>query len=111
MTINTIITILLIVAVVSVFGIALYTYLKNTALSSIREDVYQLFLTAEHIFTETKQGKQKLSWVVQHARGLLPSWAKNIITDEVLYKVIDKWFKAVKDLLDDGKYNKSVEDE
>ena len=111
MTVNTIITVLLIVAAAAVFGIALYTYLKNTALSEIRADVYQLFLKAEHLFTETKQGKQKLDWVVQRARQYLPGWTRTIITDELLYKVIDNWFGTVKDLLDDGKSNKSVEGE
>ena len=52
-------------------------------------------------------GQQKLKWVVQQARGLLPKWLQIIITEEMLLKVIDVWFDGVKDLLDDGKVNGS----
>ncbi|MBQ2987369.1 MAG: hypothetical protein IJE23_07805 [Tyzzerella sp.] len=108
MTINTIITILVIIVALVGLGIAAYLYFKQKKLSEIRADVYQLFLEAEHRYTETKQGKQKLKWVVSRARGLLPDWIQIFITEAALEKIIDLWFKAVKDLLDDGKYNKSV---
>ena len=111
MTTETIIAIVSLVVIVILVGLAIYMYLKNTSLEQIRYDVYQLFLKAEHEFTETKSGKQKLEWVVQKARSLLPSWARLIISEEMLYIVIDEWFDAVKDLLDDGKINKSVENE
>lgn len=51
--------------------------------------------------------QQKLKWVVQQARGLLPKWLQVIMSEEVLLKIIDWWFKEVKDLLDDGKVNGS----
>ena len=108
MTINTIITILVIIVALVGLGITAYLYFKEKKLSEIRADVYQLFLEAEHKYTETKQGKQKLKWVVSRARGLLPDWLQVFITETALEKMIDIWFKAVKDLLDDGKYNKSV---
>ena len=67
----------------------------------------KLFLHAEHIYKESGQGEQKLKWVVQQARGLLPKWLQVIMSEEVLLKIIDWWFKEVKDLLDDGKVNGS----
>lgn len=108
MTINTIITILVIIVALVGLGITAYLYFKEKKLSEIRADVYKLFLEAEHRYTETKQGKQKLKWVVSRARDLLPDWLQVFITEAALEKIIDLWFKAVKDLLDDGKYNKSV---
>ena len=105
---NTIITILVIIATLVGLGITAYLYLKEKKLNEIRADVYELFLKAEHRYTESKQGKQKLKWVVPKARGLLPSWLQMFITEAALEKIIDLWFRAVKDLLDDGKYNKSV---
>ena len=108
MTINTIITILVIIATLVGLGITLYRYFKEKSLNEIRADVYQLFLEAEHRYTESKQGKQKLKWVVYRARELLPAWLHMFITEAALEKIIDLWFRAVKDLLDDGKYNKSV---
>lgn len=82
-------------------------YPKEKGLDGIRTDVYQLILKAEHIFNESGQGKQKLKWVVQQARGLLPKWLQFFITEEALLKIIDNWFAGVKDLLDDGKVNNS----
>lgn len=107
MTINTIVAIILIVFLVAVLVGGLYLYLRDKTLSEIRADVYQLFLKAEHNPEFTKQGKQKMKWVLQQARGLLPSWAQVFITDTFLEKVVQAWFDAVKDLLDDGKLNKT----
>ena len=56
---------------------------------------------------ELKTGYCKYEWVVQQARGLLPKWLQVIMSEEVLLKIIDWWFKEVKDLLDDGKVNGS----
>lgn len=109
MTINTAILIVLILLGVFFFGTCLYIYLRNRSLEEIRTDVYQLFLKAEHMYKESGTGKQKMKWVIGKARLLLPSWLQMFITDELLYSVIEGWFRAVKDLLDDGKYNKSVQ--
>lgn len=109
MTTNVIVTIVLITLTLTVFCVGIYFYVRNKTLDEIRTDVYQLFLKAEHLYTESGEGKQKMKWVISRARALLPKWAQLFITDELLYKVVEGWFGAVKDLLDDGKYNKSTE--
>lgn len=76
-------------------------------LEGIREQVYQLILKAEHMYKESGTGQQKLKWVVQQARGLLPKWLQVIMSEDALLKIIDVWFCGVKDLLDDGKINGS----
>lgn len=106
MTINTIAAIVLIVIALAVIGAGIYFYVRDKTLAEIREDVYQKFLEAEHNKRLTS-GKLKMKWVLQQARGLLPAWAQLFITDACLEKVVEGWFKAVKDLLDDGKLNKS----
>lgn len=106
---NTIIIILLVITILTVLGYCVYMYLRDRTLEEIRKDVYQLFLQAEHIFTETESGKQKMKWVVGRARLLLPDFLQAFVSEELLHKVIQTWFDAVKDLLDDGKYNKSTE--
>ena len=80
-------------------------------LDGIRGDVYQLILKAEHVYNASGQGEQKLKWVVQQARGLLPQWLRIFVTEDAMMKVIDGWFKGVKDLLDDGKVNGSQKGE
>lgn len=107
MTVNTILTIALIVATLIMLGAGIYFYARNKTLSDIRADVYQLFLKAEHNPEFAKSGKQKMKWVLSRARMLLPTWLQVFITDAFLEKVIEGWFRAVKDLLDDGKINKS----
>lgn len=98
----------LVVTIVVVMAVVmLLNYLKNKNLSKIRADVYQLILKAEHLFKESKSGQQKLKWVVQQARGLLPKWVQGLISEECLMSIIDTWFRGVKDLLDDGKMNGS----
>lgn len=82
-------------------------YVKMKGLEGIRIEVYQLILRAEHLYKESGQGKQKLKWVVQQARGLLPPWMQILVSENMIIKIIDKWFIAVKDLLDDGKVNNS----
>lgn len=95
-----VLAILLIVTIIIVFQ-----YMKAKGLDGIRMDVYQLILRAEHMYKDSGQGQQKLKWVVQQARGLLPKWLQVFITEDALIKIIEKWFRGVKDLLDDGKIN------
>lgn len=97
-----VVTVLVIVTLVCV-----YQYTKMKGLDGIRGDVYQLILKAEHVYNASGQGEQKLKWVVQQARSLLPRWLQVIVSEEMLIKVIEEWFEAVKDLLDDGKVNGS----
>ena len=99
--------ILVIAVLVIVTAVVVYQYAKAKGLEGIRKEVYELFLHAEHIYKESGQGEQKLKWVVQQARGLLPKWLQVIVSNEMLVKVIEEWFTAVKDLLDDGKINGS----
>lgn len=95
------------VILVAITVVMAYQYAKMRGMDGIRWDVYQLILKAEHVYNESGQGKQKLKWVVSQARGLLPKWMQVFVTEEMMMKVIDEWFKGVKDLLDDGKVNGS----
>lgn len=103
-----VILIFVIVVGVILAGAGLYVYLRNRSMEEIRADVYHLFLVAEHTFTESGSGKQKMEWVIGKARGLLPGWLQTFVTDEMILRIIQGWFTAVKDLLDDGKYNNST---
>lgn len=108
MSINTIM--IIVVTVIALVGLAVgaYIYFRNRSLEEIRGDVYHLFLRAEHMYLKSGSGKQKMKWVISKARGLLPEAVQLFVTDEFLERVVESWFRAVKDLLDDGKYNKSV---
>lgn len=111
MTINTIVSILLIAFFIIVIAEGIYIYLRDKTLNDIRADVYNLFLRAEHNPEVMASGKKKMEWVLSRARLLLPSWAQVLITDRLLEDVVEGWFRAIKDLLDDGKINKSDKQE
>ena len=100
------ITLTVIVVILAVVGTV--AYVKQKGLEGIRNDVYVLFVRAEHKYKESGTGKQKMKWVISMARALLPSWMQPIISEELLSGVVQKWFDAVKDLLDDGKLNCSA---
>lgn len=102
-----ILQILLVVIVLGLTFFFIYSYLKMKGLEGIRADVYQLILKAEHMYKESGTGQQKLKYVVQQARGLLPTWIRWAIKEDTMMIIVDEWFKAVKDLLDDGKVNNS----
>ena len=111
MTIEIIVTTALIVFALAIIGAGIYFYLRDKTLSDIRAEVYQLFLKAEHNPRFSEKPKQKMKWVLMQARMLLPTWLQFFITDAFLEKVVQGWFDAIKDLLDDGKLNKSIKPE
>lgn len=109
MPLPVLVAVLLVLAVITI--VITYQYAKMKGFDGIRQDVYQLILKAEHIYNESGQGKQKLKYVVSQARGLLPQWLRIFVTEDAMMKVIDEWYKGVKDLLDDGKVNGSQKGE
>lgn len=90
---------------IALFVVAVVAYCKEKTLDEIRQDVYKLFLKAEHVYEESGTGKQKMKWVVSQARSLLPSWLQIIVTEDLFENLIQIWFDGIKDLLDDGKLN------
>ena len=102
---NTVVTILIYAILLAVVLVVGYFYFRNKSVEDIREDVYDLFLKAEHNFFETKSGQKKMDWVVDKAYDLLPKFVQLIVTEDFLRKVFEAWFKSIKNLLDDGKIN------
>lgn len=107
MNITVIIAIALVITALAIMAAGFYFYLRNKTLEQIREEVYQKFLEAERS-EALETGKMKMKWVLAHAKLLLPDWAQIFITDAFLEKVVQGWFDAAKDLLDDGKVNNST---
>lgn len=64
-----------------------YQYAKMKGLDGIREDVYQLILTAERAYNYG-DNKQKLKYVVQEARKLLPNWLQVVLSDYILERTV-----------------------
>ena len=85
------------------------SYLKDATLEDIRVDAYKLFLKAENGFKGAGKGKQKMEWVVKAINGVIPNWLKMFVSDDMLKELLQTWFDNIKDLLDDGRINKSTE--
>ena len=114
MTINTIIGIAAIVALLAMTIVLACLYLKGKTKDDIRKDVYELFRKAERKF-EHGENVQKFTYVVQLARSLLPAWVQAFVTvpvlEELFKKLIQELFDEIGDWLDDGKVNGSYEKE
>lgn len=95
---------------VGVVVVLLVVYLRNKSISDIRKDLYEVFLKLEHSITGTKAGQERLDEAVTAAYEMLPKWARLFVSKDRLRKTVDKWFKEIKDLLDDGKLNNVEED-
>lgn len=85
----------------------LVKYVQYVGLEKIRADVYQGFIKAEHLFKEG-DNTAKFNYVVELAKMSIPAPFNLVISEALLRKVIQLWFDLCKDLLDDGKLNKSL---
>lgn len=95
---------------VGVIVVLLVVYLRNKSISDIRKDLYEVFLKLEHSISGTKAGQERLDEAVTAAYEMLPKWVRLFVSKDRLRKTVDKWFKEIKDLLDDGKLNNVEED-
>lgn len=96
----------IIVALV-IYGVV--RYVRYRGLEGIRNDVYKLFCVAENEFIYGANS-EKFDYVIGRAYDLLPPVMKLFISESLLRKVVQIWFESVKDLLDDGRLNKSIKE-
>lgn len=87
---------------IGVLIILLFLYAMVKISKSFRNKVYQLFLFAENNVIKGK----KLDYVVNEIYNYLPTIMK-ILPKSTYKKIIQSMFNEIKDLLDDGKINKS----
>lgn len=101
-------TLLIIISVIlaALLAVATIAYLKDKSLDEIRVEVYKLFKQAKE-YKESSTGKQKMKWVVNQARKLLPPWIQIFVTEMAFENLLQIWFEEIEDLLDDGKSNDS----
>ncbi len=101
--------VLAIITIVVLVVIAIFTVVKamqTVGMEKVRGYVYKLFVAAEKLF-EHGENTLKFEYVVNLARSSIPLPFSLVITESFLRKVIQTWFDLCKDLLDDGKFNRS----
>lgn len=106
---NKSIAIAFIVVVVALALILLAKIMQHIGLEKVRAYVYKLFVEAEHEFAYG-DNQEKFDYVINLTRDFIPMPFSLFITESLLRKVVQAWFDLCKDLLDDGKLNKSEEE-
>lgn len=82
--------------------LVLYLFIKfNT---TFRKDIYTWFVKAEHTCS---LGSEKMQYVLDNTYDYLPAPVKIFINRDNYEKILQYLFDCIKDLLDDGKVNKS----
>ena len=88
---------------------ALFLFVKlmqTIGMEKVREYVYKLFVEAENEFKHG-DNEEKFNYVILYAKSAIPTPFNLFITEKTVRKVVQLWFDLCKDLLDDGKLNKS----
>lgn len=87
---------------------ALVIYMAYLAITNqwekIRHFAYKLMLLSERTFRD-EDGKIKFDFVVRIVYKNLPVWMRIFIKEEDISNLIQKWYDAAKDFLEDGKVN------
>ena len=94
---------------VLIAGVTLFLFVKamqTIGMEKTRAYIYKLFVEAENAFQQG-ENTEKFEYVIQFSKSAIPAPFNLFITEKTLRKVIQLWFDLCKDLLDDGKLNKS----
>jgi hypothetical protein len=95
-----------IVVVIAILLVIAIKALQSVGLEKIRNIVYKGFATAENEF-QYGDNYEKFEYVISIARSAIPLPFSLFITESLLRRVIQAWFDLCKDLLDNGKFDKS----
>jgi hypothetical protein len=75
----------------------------------LRGTGYYLIMKAERVITGTKKGKERFEYCIEQLLNMIPPWIRLFITESQIREQLQKWFNYVKDYLDDGVLNNSIE--
>lgn len=98
---------LLVTIILVIVAFVIYV-LRRHGLDKVRDKAHELFLKAEHVYLESGAGEEKMNMVVREIYAILPPIVRLFTTEKMIRNLLQKWFKSIKDLLDDGKNNDSA---
>ncbi len=101
---------LAIVVAVLVLGYIFYLAI-NKRWNKLRMIANRLMLQAEETIIGTKMGQERFEQVLTQVYLLIPVWIRIFVSRSQFEKILQQWFELIKDSLDDGKINNSVEKE
>ncbi len=98
---------------VIIIGLGLAAYIVyliiNRRWEKLRELAYKMIRQAESVIVGTKKGQERFNLVLNQLYNMIPAWLRFFIPRSLLEQKLQEWFNLIKDSLDDGKINKSIE--
>jgi hypothetical protein len=91
-----------------IFAIVLYAFLEW---SKFKAQAYALMLQAKRMAKDAvlKSGDEQIEWVVRKAYQFMPKIWTIFISEDRMKKIIGYLYSKLKDYIDDGQLNKSME--
>ena len=81
----------------------------NKRWNKLRMIANKLMLQAEQTIIGTKKGRERFDQVLTQVYLLIPIWIRVFLSKSAFEKKLQQWFELIKDSLDDGKINNSIE--
>jgi hypothetical protein len=98
------------VIIVAIIACIYIVYLVvNKRWNKLRTIANKLMLQAEQTIVGTKKGRERFEQVLTQVYLLIPIWIRIFLPKSAFEKKLQQWFELIKDSLDDGKINNSVE--
>jgi uncharacterized membrane protein AbrB (regulator of aidB expression) len=81
----------------------------NKRWQKLRMIANKLMLQAEKTIVGTKKGQERFEQVLSQVYLLIPVWIRIFVSRSQFEKILQKWYELIKDGLDDGEINNSIE--
>ena len=98
------------IIIVGVFLVWVGYLIINKKWVELRGLAYRLIFQAERAITGTKKGQERFEAVFRQLYDLIPPWLQFFILESDLKEQLQKWYNDIKDYLDNGKIDGSIND-
>lgn len=99
----------LVILVAIIACIYILYLIANKRWNKLRMIANKLMLQAEQTIIGTNKGRERFDQVLTQVYLLIPIWIRVFLPKSAFEKKLQQWFELIKDSLDDGKINNSIE--
>jgi len=97
------------ILIIAVFLFWVGYLVVNKKWDQLRGTAYSLILQAEKTITGTKRGQERFEVVFNKIYSLIPPWLQFFVLESDLRKQLQEWYNDIKDYLDNGKIDGSLQ--
>jgi hypothetical protein len=97
------------ILIIAVFLFWVGYLVVNRKWDQLRSTAYRMILQAEKVVTGTKKGQERFELVFNRVYSLIPPWLRFFILENDLREQLQDWYNDIKDYLDNGKIDNSIE--